>query len=95
VIGVNRWLPLRGWCRLSLGGHAIPRQRRLPQHRERDLRGGGRVRGSIAAIPSLRILGKPDAYLVAFESSDAEVDILAVDAGMHERGWSGTQCVHP
>jgi glutamate/tyrosine decarboxylase-like PLP-dependent enzyme len=49
----------------------------------------------IAAIPSLRILGKPDAYLVAFESSDAEVDILAVDAGMHERGWSGTQCVHP
>ena len=49
----------------------------------------------IEAISPLRVLGRPDAYLVAFESADEAVDILAVDAGMTERGWSGTQCVKP
>lgn len=49
----------------------------------------------ISAVPGMRVLGQPDAYLVAFESADPQIDILAVDAGMTERGWSGTQCVYP
>ena len=35
----------------------------------------------ISAVPGMRVLGKPDAYLLAFESEDPRVDILAVDAG--------------
>ena len=49
-----------------------------------------------------QVLGSPGSndlspsYLIAYESTEPDVvDILAVDAGMTERGWAGTQCVQP
>ncbi|MDP6392064.1 MAG: aminotransferase class V-fold PLP-dependent enzyme [Arenicellales bacterium] len=52
-----------------------------------------RLIGGIESIAGLRVLGEPDAYLVAVTSD--EIDILAVDDFMAERGWTGGQLKRP
>ena len=52
-----------------------------------------RLIGGIGAIAGLRVLGEPDAYLVAVTSD--EIDIFAVDDFMAERGWTGGQLKGP
>jgi len=41
----------------------------------------------LAGIPGLRVLGTPDASLVAVASDDPDVDVFVVADEMRERGW--------
>jgi glutamate/tyrosine decarboxylase-like PLP-dependent enzyme len=52
-----------------------------------------RLIDGIESIAGLHVLGEPDAYLVAVASD--QVDILAVDDFMAERGWTGGQLKRP
>jgi sphinganine-1-phosphate aldolase len=46
-----------------------------------------RLRAGINAVDGLRVLGSPTAHLHAFTSTDDDVDVLAVGAGLRARGW--------
>ena len=52
-----------------------------------------RLLEGIETIDGLQILGQPHAYLVAF--SAPELDIIALDEGMAERGWMASRLQDP
>lgn len=41
----------------------------------------------VAAIPELKVLGYPEATLLAIGSNSAEIDMFALADQLHERGW--------
>lgn len=46
-----------------------------------------RLVAGITKVPGLRLVAEPDMTLIAFESHDAQVDILAVADALEENGW--------
>ncbi|XP_004364537.2 sphingosine-1-phosphate lyase 1 [Capsaspora owczarzaki ATCC 30864] len=68
-------------CLLSLGESGYVQSARLIMDTADKLSNG------VRAIPGLRVIGKPDACLVSFLSTDPTVDILAVADVMEETGW--------
>ncbi len=65
---------------LSLGEHGYTDAAR------RILETGARIRGGVAAIPGLRVLGDP-LWVIAFSAVDG-LDIFQVTENMAHRGWS-------
>ena len=49
--------------------------------------------GAIEEIDGLYVLGRPDAYLVAFTAEN--LDIMAISAGMEHRGWVSGHLTKP
>ena len=45
------------------------------------------IAAGVGDIPGLRILGDPEATLLAIGSSDPEIDMFALADQLHERGW--------
>ena len=53
------------------------------------------LRAGIAAVPGLRLVGAPDATIVAFATAAGGPDIYAVADRLEARGWSVDRTQHP
>lgn len=69
------------------------------EHTRRAMEASRKIQDGIAAIPGLAVVGRPDATIVAWTSTDRSVDVFAVADRLEEAGWTVDRqqrpaCVH-